>query len=415
MSVNPFRPKDSVPPFINPLLETLDRFQHHDMLQPDQLTKRARTVLLDRIGGAQGSVEAAFAHGGTGLLGGHTHYFDGFAMILPLRQGTAVAVQEANVSASKVVFEGAEEQWGFDRNADASHAERGDWPSWVCIVEEVVRRLSPEGGQVEIAVVSTVPSGCTDAYLAALGLACARAVQALFALPDSTTDLLQQVRQLISDASGVPFSIAYPIAAEAGRPETFSLIDAGTHEHLPMEFPTQDAVGWGLLDVGSGLLHDPAVYWKRKERADKALALLQKDSFPQLTSLRDLEHRDLQQALSALPRRYRPFVRHLITENRRVQKLIVAARRRDWQMFGAMLLMSHASLRDDWQSMSDEVNFVVKEVEAMTLEGMYGACVTGRSGCVLVMGLPFVVPTCLDRIKGQFEARFKRTPEVILL
>jgi hypothetical protein len=51
----------------------------------------------------------------------------------------------------------------------------------------------------------------------------------------------------------------------------------------------------------------------------------------------------------------------------------------------------------------------------MSLDGLYGACETGRSSCVLIVGQPFVVPRCLDRIKTAFEERFGTAPETVLL
>ena len=39
--------------------------------------------------------------------------------------------------------------------------------------------------------------------------------------------------------------------------------------------------------------------------------------------------------------------------------MVFAARKKDWQMFGALLLMSHASLRDDWKRTDDEVDLVL--------------------------------------------------------
>ena len=150
-------------------------------------------------------------------------------------------------------------------------------------------------------------------------------------------------------------------------------------------------------------------------RREDVLGTLQKDTFPKLTSLRDLEHRDLDRALGALPRRLRPYLRHLVTENRRVQKLVAAVRRNDWQMFGALLLMSHASTRTDWDSTGARVDFVVEQVEQMTLEGMYGGFMSGRGGCVLVLGQPFTVPRALDRIADAFEAHFGARPDTMLL
>jgi galactokinase len=72
--------------------------------------------------------------------------------------------------------------------------------------------------------------------------------------------------------------------------------------------------------------------------------------------------------MEALPARLTSVARHLVTDNRRVQKMVAALRRSDWQMVGALLLMSHASRRDAWQGTSAEADFLVEHVEATTLE-----------------------------------------------
>lgn len=398
-------------PYINPVLDALDRMQQRQAHRPQQLTDHAQYLMSARLGQAEEKAEAAFAHGGTGLLGGHTHYFDGFALLMPLQYGTAVAVRGVRRTVSRIVFEGSDTVWEFDR----SDGQSREAPLWVCIVEQVVRHWAPPGLQVEVAVVSTVQAGCTDAYLAALGVATARAVEAAFALALDRPEVLHGVRRIIANCGSFPFSIAYPITAEAGRPDSFTLVDTATDEHLPVPAPPLEAIGWGLVDVGTGLLRDPAIYDKRKEQADEALALLQLGSFEDLTSIRDVEHVDLPEVLAALPPTLQPIVRHLVTENQRVSRVVFALQRRDWQMFGALLLMSYASLRNDWGTTTPEVDFIVKEVEGMTLEGMYGACATGRSGCVLIVGQPFIIPGCLDRLRASFEKRFGRRPEGVLL
>jgi galactokinase len=50
--------------------------------------------------------------------------------------------------------------------------------------------------------------------------------------------------------------------------------------------------------------------------------------------------------------------------------------------------MSHASQRDDWTATPEAADAVVKAVETRTHESLYGACMTGRSGAVLVTGPP---------------------------
>ncbi len=410
---SPFRPEQiATAPFVEPPGRLRERMRRQP-LGPDQLTARAQSLLAERCGPSGHSTEAAFAHGAAGLLSGHTHYFDGFAVLMSFRQGTAVAARETEAPESVITFEGSDQRWTFGGAASEDEAEA--WPAWACLVKEVVRKVGVAGTQVEVAVVSTVRSGCVEAYLASLGVAAARAVQALFAVPESTPALLETLCEIISACLGLPFSNAYLIAAEAGHPSHLTLVDTATGEQLPVEAPIGEQFAWGLVDVGGGRLAKASVQWEHKEKAEKALAVLQRRGFDQLTSFRDLEHRDLERALGVLPRRLKPVVRHLVTENRRVQRMVMATSKKDWQMFGALLLMSHASLRDDWGRTNAEVDFVVEQVEAMSIDGMYGASVTGRGGCVLVVGQPFVVPRCLEHIETSFEARFGHPPEVMML
>ncbi|HMB89796.1 MAG TPA: hypothetical protein VKP65_03055 [Rhodothermales bacterium] len=405
-SLLPERPE--LPPFIKPYLQTLDRMQQREALQPEQHTAWARRLLETRYGLANRAAEAAFAHGALGLLAGHSHYADGYAVLMPLEQGTAVAVQIREDDQVQISFEGDETRWVMDV------AEKENQPVWVRVAMQVVQHLAPGQG-LDVAVVSTMPPGCMDAYLAALTMATTRALQALLALPDSTRDLLPALCHIIASSTTLPFSKAFLMASEAETAQQFVLADTSTDEHMPLEAPSPKVLGWGLVDVGTGQRSDVALHQKRRDRAEQTLVALREKGFPDLVSLQQLEHRDLERALQVLPRRLKPVLRHLVTENRRVQKLVVAARRRDWQLFGAMLLMSHASLRDDWGQTNEEVDLVVEQVEAMSLEGMYGACATGRGGCVLVLGKPFVVPACLDRIEATFERRFGRKPGMMVV
>lgn len=399
-----------MPPFVQPMLHALDRMQRRPSLQPEQLTDQARVLLDDHFGAAATSADVAFAHGAMGLLGGHTHYFNGFALLKPLRHGAAVAVRQCEGDASRLVFGGEETVWTFDRAAASSPESV---PVWARVAQAVVRQWAPS--QVDVSVVNAVPPGCTDAYLSALCMATVRALQAHFALPLDTPDVYHSVHEMLERETNVPFSIAYAIAADQGRPLAFSLVDTETLEHLPVDAPDRDVLGWGLIDTRISVVRGMAFHRKRKKQADKATEVLRKKAFPALTSLRELEHRHLQQALDVLPRRYRPVVRHLVTENQRVQKLVAAARRGDWQMFGVLLLMSHASLRDDWNCTNEQVDFIVEQAEAMSLEGLYGAFASGRSGCALLLGKPFAVPPCLDAIQTAYTERFEASLETMLL
>ena len=402
------------PPYVKPFLHALDRMEERETIRPEQLGERAQALMNERFGPSAEAATVAFAHGPLGIISDHTHYFDGFAVFMPLPQGVAVAVRAAAGSVSRVALEESRQTATFD--LDALAAEAGADPA-VGIIAKLARRGRREK-QVEMAVVSTVPEGCRDAYLAALGVAVWRGLEVIeetaLSPEEARPACLQAVRTAVAESAGYPFSLAYAVAAYDGRPGAFALADAGTLEQLALEKPSTQ-LGWGLVDMGVAPLHPPAFYQEIKARAEEALGVIQKQGFGELTSLRDLEHRRLQQALGMQPPRLQPVVRYLVTENRRVQKLITAVRRRDWQMVGALLLMAHAARRSDVQATAPEIDFVIEQVEAMTAEGMYGASATGHGACVLVAGQSFVVPACLDQVRTSYAKRFDTAPHVMLL
>ncbi len=408
--------KPGAPPFVKSYLHALDRMQERETLRPEEVTQRARALLEAQFGVSEQPVEVAFCHTAVGLMSEHTHYFDGFALMMSLPFGTAVAVRRAGGALSHVLFEGGIRVWDFDCSQSVNgSASRAEMPVWTQVAQRIACQFAANGVQIEAAVVSTSPACYVDSYLAALAVAETRALQALFGRSDALPDLFAAIRDIVSGCQDRPLSIAYPLAADVGRPEALTLIDAATLEHLPLDGPSRDEVGWGLIDAGIAPGYDAAFARKRKEMADHALSVLRNKGFARLGSLRELEHQDLQRALVWLPRSLRPVLRYLVTENRRVQKLVVAVRQRDWQMFGALLIMSHAAQRSEWGAGSEEVDFVAQQVEAMSIEGMYGVCTNGRAGGVLAAGQPFIVPSLLDRVSQAFEQRFQISPDVMLL
>ena len=149
--------------------------------------------------------------------------------------------------------------------------------------------------------------------------------------------------------------------------------------------------------------------------ASEAVVILRRKGFDTVASLRDLEHRDLPVATDSVPIRLRPALRWLVKENQRVPKLVGAIQRKDWQFFGALLLMSDASTRRDWGGTTDVSDSVVDEVDAMTLDGMYGAFSMHRGRAVVMAGQPFVVPHCLDRVQAGLKRKFDMDMHVMLL
>lgn len=388
-----------------PYLRALTRMQDRTVARPEDLTDRTGALLNERFGLSESVAEAAFSHGALGLMSEHTHYFNGFGVLMPVAHGSAVAVRATNDGRCRCAFE--------EQETAELHPDTDDVPG--SLVARLFEALRPEGVGVEMAVVASNPLWWWEVNLTALGVAAARAMQALFSRSDDSIDLMKMVRVAIEEALQMPFGIAYPIAAMDGRPGTPVLVDTETNEYLMLGATELDEIGFGAIHVGRQLKPLRSRLQERLEMAAEALGILQENGFPHLTSYRDLEHRDLERALDSVPAPFAPIVRYLVTENRRVQKLVAAIRRRDWQMLGALMLMSHAVQRDDWKMTSPEADFVVSQVEEMSLEGLYGARMSGRNGTVLVAGQPYVIPNFIDQMQSELQDRFGVPAETLLL
>lgn len=413
MASNSFSPG---PPHADVFLPAPGRESEAAPAAVEALENRAEQLLHEHFGPSEREGSVAHAPGPLDVQGDHTHYSHGFALQLLMHHGIAVASRPSHEAHSRVVFEGDEDPWHFSSAAGESPENA---PTWVRVVAHITQAVTP-ASPVDLAVVSTVPAICRDAYWAALAVALDRALhalpeQAMFSgEPNARTALsLAQLCEAVQKGSGYPFSMAPLITAREAVPGSFALVDTMTQESLPVETEAGRRLRWVVLDPGEGPPRDTGFHRTRKAEAEEALAWLQSRSFAELRAFRDLEHRDLQRAADELPPELRPIARHIVTENRRVQRLVAAMRRADWQMIGAILLMSHASTREQWGGTSEAADALVAQAKSHMLDGLYGAGMTGRGGYVLVVGQPVAVPASLERMAAAFEKRFERSLRIM--
>ena len=407
MPADPRSSNDGAPPCISPFADAPDAAT---------LTEHARTVLVDHANVPMEATAAAFAHASVSIQGDHTHYSDGFGLLRSIEPGVAVAVAPADTnSVLCAVSEAGSEV------VPAAETARTDAPEWAVVMQAC--RQARTDAPLHVAMASTVPGACRDSVWAALAVALLRALDgldvgpSLASLGDGTVrdDVLPAVTDAIATATERPYSIAYPMATFAARPPMIVLLDTATREHLPVETDAASALGWALIDTGTPPPHDAAFHRDRTTAALDVIDTLRANAFDGLDAFRDLEHRDLQRALAAVDDAQKPIVRHLVTENRRVQRHVASMRREDWQMIGALLLMSHDSRRTQWECTSAAADRIVRVVEGLTFDGLYGACMTERDGAVLVTGRPPSFPDALQHLDDAFAPPDDRSLRVLRL
>jgi galactokinase len=130
-------------------------------------------------------------------------------------------------------------------------------------------------------------------------------------------------------------------------------------------------------------------------------------------ALRDLGPSDLPALERVLEPRLLRRVRHVIRENQRVDAFCAALAHGDLAAAGKLLQQGMASLRDDYEVSTPELDLLCELADAET--GSFGSRLTGAGfgGCTLHLVAASAAETVANRIAEGFAARFGRRPPVL--
>jgi galactokinase len=199
---------------------------------------------------------------------------------------------------------------------------------------------------------STVPRGAGLASSAALGVAVAGALCTVAEVRPEPLELAEACRRAEERSTGVPCGIMDQAASVLGRAGHALFLDCGSlvHEHVPLP----GDVTLVVLDSKVRRRLDDGRYARRRAEVE-----------------------------AGEPRR----IRHVESENGRVQAAVEALRNDDLEALGRILLEGHRSLRDDFEVSVPELDALV---DAAVAAGAYGARLTGAGfgGCALALSSP---------------------------
>jgi galactokinase len=313
----------------------------------------------------------AFAPGRVNLIGEHTDYNDGLA--LPFAIGAGVSVI-ARASAG-----GRVEAHAMDLGESDSFELAGASPAsgWRAFVRGSVVELQRAGIVLRPAVLEItgdVPRGAGLSSSAALEVALCLALVGLAGAPaPDRLELARICSRVESNWVGARTGLLDQLASLHGRRDHAIRIDFRSLEVAPTPL---ELGGFTLVTLDSGERHAHEASGYNTRRAECAAACERLG----LASLRDAT---LAMA-TRLPPRLGDRVRHVVSENARVDEAVDALARRDIERLGHLLDASHASLRDCYEVSTPAVEATVARLRAA---GALGARVVGGGFGGHVLGL----------------------------
>ncbi|MCX5169547.1 galactokinase [Streptomyces antibioticus] len=348
------------------------------------------------------------APGRVNLIGEHTDYNDGFVMPFALPHTALAAVSRR--TDGRLRLHSADVEGGV-AELDLAALAPGSDDDWTAYPAGVVWALREAGHTItgaDVHLASTVPTGAGLSSSAALEVVVALALNDLYDLGLARWQLARLCQRAENIYVGAPTGIMDQTASaccEAGHALFLDTRDL-SQKQIPFDLAAE---GLRLLVVDTQVkhAHSGGEYGKRRAGCEKGAALLGVDA------LRDIPFADLDAALARLgdEEEVRRLVRHVVTEDARVERVVSLLGSGDTRAIGPVLTEGHASLRDDFRVSCPELDLVV---DTAVTAGALGARMTGGGfgGSAIVLTPATEVDTITKTVEEAFAAAGFTAPRV---
>jgi galactokinase len=336
------------------------------------------------------------------LIGEHTDYSGGFVLPMAIPQRTVVELARRADATARVASEDVDDAApaAFEIGAER---RRGRWIDYVQGVVVALRGAGWAVGGFDARVRSDVPIGSGLSSSAALEVSVLRALRDAYELPLDAVAIAKIARRAENEFVGAPTGIMDQMAASLATETTALLIDTRSLVYESVRLP--DDVEIVVID--SGIRHDHAAgeYATRRAECESAARALG------VRELRDVV--DLS-AVKRLPPPLDRRARHVVTENARVLTAVQAMRGRDSARLGALFDASHASLRDDFEVTTPDVDRLVAAARADA--DVLGARMTGGGfgGAIVALAVRGCGGVAAPRIRAEYDRTGSARARVIV-
>lgn len=337
----------------------------------DQVISRATALYEKRFGNEPQAL--AIAPGRVNLIGEHTDYNDGLALPAAIDRYVVVAMGKADGETSAF-----SEQQGMAELFEVKNLKPGSVSGWGKYPAGVAWALKQRGidlPDVNAAVGASLFSGAGLASSAALECAFALAWSKLAGASLSQQDVIEIGHRAENEYIDLPTGKLDQTACMMGREGQAMLLDFASSDLDYVPIPKGCSIA--ILDTR---IQRDLVDSGYSDRGDECKQACEKLG---VKSLREVSMADLIGHRNDLPDELYRRVRHVVSENIRVRRVVEAFKNSDYVNIGRALEESHRSLKNDFEVSSFALDAMAHAAHGapgyrgarMTGAGFGGACV----------------------------------------
>jgi galactokinase len=332
------------------------------------------------------------------LIGEHTDYSGGLALPAAIDRGVTI---ECIVGGDAIELRSDRHPGVAACAADGSELAPGaPWARYVAAVAAELAEIGREPVGLRGTVVSNLPDGAGLSSSAAIEVATAIALCGAAGLALEPLEVAAACQRAEKRAVGTLGGILDQASSVLGRPGAAILLDCGTLEHRSVPLPRDVA----LLVIDSGVRRslEDSEYGRRRLELEAAAAAvgrpvceLTPDEASALADGADLDDVG------------RRRLRHVVTENERVRAVVRALEAPsgpDLAAVGDLFAAGHASLRDDFEISTPELDLLV---ELAREHGALAARMTGGGfgGSIVALVERDAAEGVAARVTAAYDAR----------
>ncbi len=348
------------------------------------------------------------APGRVNLIGEHTDYNSGFVLPVAIDLGITIAFEPTTDCRIDLVLEADGGRAVLD--LDALGSRRGDWTDYVAGTAWALKEIGAPISGFRGTLTADLPPGAGLSSSAALELAAAWALGGGAAPVADLVAIARAAQRAENEYVGVPCGLMDQYAVTFGQAGRAILLDCRSATHRAIRLPA----GLAIVVIDSGVPRRLAAsgYAERRADCERALTKIQAvavaaaaaaSGAAAIRSLRDVTPELLEAARPALDEAAFRRARHVVTENGRVLAAAEALEAGDLAVLGRLFAASHASLRDDFEVSTPEIDRLVdfaNEVPGVVAARMTGG---GFGGSVVVLADPEAV----ERLGAAVHERYR--------
>ena len=346
--------------------------------------------------------------GRVNLIGEHTDYNEGFVLPGATDKAVVFAVSPRTDEVCHLVSHDYDQE--FRSEIGQFHRSPLRWPDYLQGVVDQFLKAGYRVGGFNCVFGGDIPIGAGMSSSAAIEGGLAFALNALSGLKLDSLTLVKLAQKAENEFVGVRCGIMDQFINIHGREKSLLKIDCRSLEFERIPFEREDL----RVVVSDTLVRRELAsseYNVRRSQCEAGVGALQAHD-PSIRSLRDVSLDLLREHRAELdPVVYRRC-EYVVRENTRVGDACAALARNDFAVFGGLMNLSHAGLRDDYEVSSAELDSLVEA--ARRVPGVLGSRMMGAGfgGCTISLVEAGAVPEFQARVSRDYEAETGKAPKI---